>query len=70
LRNARDQKLASALQSSDTEVDSTKLPDRIAEAKRAIVTRARELFQTSGENFEEEQALDTAVCVFHALHAR
>jgi hypothetical protein len=50
------------------EVDSTKLPDRIAEAKRAIVTRARELFQTSGENFEEEQALDTAVCVLHALH--
>lgn len=50
------------------EVDATKLPDRIAEAKRAIVTRARELFQTSGENFEEEQALDTAVCVLHALH--
>lgn len=50
------------------EGDATKLPDRIAEAKKVIVERARELFQTSGENFEEEQALDTAVCVLHALH--
>ena len=30
--------------------------------------RARELFQRSGQNFEEEQALDSAVCVLHALH--
>ena len=50
------------------EVDSTKLPGRIAEAKRVIVERARELFKTSGENFEEEQALDTAICTLHALH--
>jgi hypothetical protein len=50
------------------EVDATKLPDRISEAKRAIVGRARELSQTSGENFEEEQALGTAICVLHALH--
>ena len=52
------------------EVDAVKLHDRIAEAKRAIAMRARELFQMSGENFEEEQALDTAVCVLHALHGR
>ncbi len=44
------------------ENDSTKLPERIAEAKRAIGRRARELFQTTGNNFEEEQALDVAVC--------
>jgi hypothetical protein len=50
------------------EVDSTKLPVLIAEAKKEIVERARDLFQRSGENFEEEQALDTAICVLHALH--
>jgi hypothetical protein len=50
------------------EVDSTKQSDRIAEAKRVIAKRARELFQMSGDHFQEEQALDTAVCVLHALH--
>jgi hypothetical protein len=50
------------------EADSTKQSDRIAEAKRVIAERARELFQMSGDNFQEEQALDTAVCVLHALH--
>jgi hypothetical protein len=49
------------------EADSTKLPDRIAEAKKVIGQRARELFQTTGNNFEEEQALDVAICVLHAL---
>lgn len=49
------------------EADSTKLPDRIAEAQKVIVERARDLFQAGGENFEEEQALDTAICVLHAL---
>jgi hypothetical protein len=50
------------------EADSTKLPDRIAEAKKVIVERARDLFQAGGENFEEEQALDDAIRVLHALH--
>jgi hypothetical protein len=36
--------------------------------KKVIAERARELFQMSGDNFQEEQALDTAVCVLHALH--
>jgi hypothetical protein len=49
------------------EADSTKLPGRIAEAKKVISQRARELFQTTGNNFEEEQALDVAICVLHAL---
>jgi hypothetical protein len=44
------------------EADSTKLSDRIAEAKKVIAENARELFQTSGDNFEEEQALDTIDC--------
>jgi hypothetical protein len=50
------------------EVDSTKQPARIAEAKKVIVERARELFQMSGDNFEEEQALDTAIGALRALH--
>ena len=49
------------------EVDSTKLPDRIAAANKGSAERARELFQMSGDNLEEEQALDTAICVLHAL---
>lgn len=49
------------------ETDPTKLPDRIAEAKKVIGQRARELFQATGNNFEEEQALDAAMCVLHAL---
>lgn len=50
------------------EGDPTKLLDCIAAAKKGIAERARELFQMSGDNFEEEQALDTAICVLHALH--
>lgn len=49
------------------EADSTKLPNRIAEAKKVIGQRARELFQATGNNFEEEQALDVAMCVLHSL---
>jgi len=51
------------------ELDSAKLPDRIAEAKRALVQRARELFQKTGDNLEEEQAVDAAMCTLHVLHS-
>jgi hypothetical protein len=51
------------------ELDSAKLPDRIAEAKRVLVQRARELFQKTGDNLEEEQALDAAMCTLHVLHS-
>jgi hypothetical protein len=50
------------------ELDSAKLPDRIAEAKRVLVLRARELFQKTGDNLEEEQAVDAAMCSLHVLH--
>ncbi len=50
------------------EPDSAKLPDRIAEAKRVLVQRARELFQKTGNNLEEEQAVDAAMCILHVLH--
>ncbi len=51
------------------ELDSTKLPGRITEAKRVLVQRARELFQKTGDNLEEEQALDAAMCSLHVLHS-
>jgi len=51
------------------EPDSAKLPDRIAEAKRVLVQRARELFQKTGNNLEEEQAVDAAMCILHVLHS-
>jgi hypothetical protein len=48
------------------EIDRTKLPERIAQAEKALALRARELFYAAGDNFEEGQALDDGV---HALHA-
>jgi hypothetical protein len=50
------------------EVDKTKLPERIAQAEKALALRARELFYAAGDSTaEEEQALDDAV---YALHLR
>jgi hypothetical protein len=40
------------------ELDANKVSDRIAEAETALVTRARELFHSAGDNIEEEQAVD------------
>ena len=51
------------------EPDSAKLPDRIAEARRVLVQRARELFQETGDNLEAEQAVDAAMCTLHVLHS-
>jgi hypothetical protein len=49
------------------EVDKTKLPDRISQAEEALVVRARELFHLTGDNIEEEQALDDTMYALHAL---
>ena len=49
------------------EVDKTKLPERIAQAEKALALRARELFQIAGDNIEEEQALDDTMYALHAL---
>jgi len=40
---------------------------RIAEAERALVLRARELFHESGDNIEEAEALDNAMYSLNAL---
>ena len=44
-----------------------KMPPLIAEAERAIVDRARELFRSGGDNIQEEEALDDALYALHAL---
>ena len=51
------------------ESDLNKLPVRIADAEIALVLRARELFYTSGDRMEEEESLDEAMCILHALHS-
>jgi hypothetical protein len=49
------------------ESDSSKLTPMIARAEQALVVRARELFQTSGDHIEEEHAMDDAMYALHAL---
>ena len=49
------------------EVDSARLPERIAQAEEALVVRARELFHIAGDNIEEEQALDDTMYALRAL---
>ena len=50
------------------EVDSSKLPQRIAEAESALIVRARELFH-AGDDIEEEEALDDAMYALQALRS-
>lgn len=49
------------------EVDHARLPERIAQAEKALALRARELFHIAGDNIEEEQALDDTIYALHAL---
>jgi len=49
------------------ESDWQRLPERIAEAERVLVRRAGELLKTSGDNIEEEQAVDDALYRLRAL---
>jgi hypothetical protein len=51
------------------ETNHEKLPERIANAEKAIVARARELFATSADTIEEDQALDDALYALRALHS-
>jgi hypothetical protein len=52
-----------------SEIDKSKLPERVAEAEKAVVLRARELFQAAGDNGEETEALDDVMYALHALLA-
>ena len=52
-----------------SEIDNSKLPERIAEAEKAVVLRARELFQAASDNGEETEALDDVMYALHALRS-
>jgi len=49
------------------EGDKDKIPSLIVEAERAIVDRARVLFQAEGDNIQEQEGLDDALYALHAL---
>jgi hypothetical protein len=49
------------------ESDLNRLPERIAEAESALVTRMRDLWYASGDKFEEEDSLEDAMCILQAL---
>jgi hypothetical protein len=49
------------------ESDRTKMLPLIVHAESAIVLRARVLFDSRTDNFEEKQALDSALSTLHLL---
>lgn len=49
------------------ETDANRIPARIADAEKAIVARARELFAAGSDTIEEDQALDDALYALRAL---
>lgn len=51
------------------ETDRTKIPDRIAEAEKAILERVKELFVIKTDHIEEDQVLDDALYALRALRS-
>jgi hypothetical protein len=51
------------------ESDLNRLPERIDDAEAAIVKCARELFYAVGDEAEEGECLDDAMCILHALRS-
>jgi hypothetical protein len=49
------------------ENDPLKIPDRILQAERVLILRARKLFNTSKDKFEERQAVHHALYTLSAL---
>jgi hypothetical protein len=49
------------------ETDKNRIPNRIVDAEKAIVARARELFSAGADTIEEDQALDDALYALRAL---
>jgi hypothetical protein len=49
------------------ETDNDLIHTRIADAEKAIVARARELFSAGADTIEEDQALDDALYALRAL---
>jgi hypothetical protein len=54
-------------QAAITETDINKLPERLSDAEAALTARARELFYASGDDGEEGESLDNAMCILHSL---
>ena len=52
------------------EIDEIKLPERIAQAEKALALRVRDLLHMAGDNIEEGQALDDAMYALRALRNR
>jgi hypothetical protein len=50
-----------------SEIGKSRLLERIAEAEKAVVLRARELFHAAGDNGEETEALDDVMYALRAL---
>jgi hypothetical protein len=48
------------------EADNDRMSVRITHAERVMFDRARELFQASGDNIQEEEALDDALYALRA----
>jgi hypothetical protein len=48
------------------ETDTSKIPSRIEEARRALAFRSRELFETSPNYDGEDEAIDTALYALQA----
>jgi hypothetical protein len=51
------------------ETDNERLAGRIADAERAIIDRARQLFSAGTDTIEEDQALDDALYALKALQS-
>jgi hypothetical protein len=49
------------------ETDTSKMPSRIDEARRALVFRSRELFETSPNDEGETEVVETALYALQAL---
>jgi hypothetical protein len=51
------------------ETDNSRLAARIADAEKAIIARARDLFSAGSDTIEEDQALDDALYALRALQS-
>ncbi len=51
------------------ETERDRIPSRIADAEKAILARARELFSAGSDTIDEDQALDDALYALRALQS-
>jgi len=49
------------------ETDPLKIPERILQAEKVLIRRARKLFMTPGGKVEEQRAVDHALYALNAL---